>query len=263
MEENELLTEETTPMEEAESQEAEVDTEVDVTEEETAAEGEETTEEDAAEGETIVPESFSIRYKHEDMSLTMDEAKRLAQIGKHYEDSIKDTLDALDYVATLRGQSVKDFVDSIVSGVESGYREDLVSELGEDNPLVEELLELRRAKNQKSYSDAVAERTAREQQAEAEANKSKTDLLAEQFESLRELFPDLDTVEKVPDAVIKRALKSGDLEKEMLKYEIFERKKIEAAKASQEKNKNQNVGSVRTTEQEDSVSSAFLKGIWS
>lgn len=260
MENNELMTEETTPTEEATVQKAEENTESTTSEEvKTEAEGTQNTGEQA---ESVQEELFKIRYMHEDVDVSMDEARRLAQMGKHYEENVKKTMDSLDYVATLQGKSLKDFVEGLVSGVDAAYREELVSELGADNPLVEEMLELRRSKNNKAYETAKAERSAKEKQAEEEAQKSAATKLAEQFEGLRELFPEYDTVEKVPDTVIKRALKSGDLEKEMLRYQLTEQRKVEAAKASQEKNKKENIGSVASETAEDNISSAFLKGVW-
>ena len=269
MENNELIPEATTPMEEAAVQDAEVNTEADkdtnnAADEGTAAEGTENTETTGQE------ETFTIRYMHEDVNVSVEEARRLAQLGRHYEDNIKDSfdlvgkeaLDNLDYIATIQGKSVKELVEDLVAGVDAAYKEELVAELGADNPLIAEMLELRKSKNNKAYESAKSERSAREKAAAEEAQKSATTKLAEQFEGLRELFPEFDTVEKVPDTVIKRALKSGDLEKEMLRYQFAEQKKIEAAKASEEKNKKENIGSINSDTAEDNVSSAFLKGLW-
>lgn len=269
--ENELNLESTTSTEEATVQEATAESEgAEVTTPETEgnAEAEST---NNAEGEaTVVPEMFKLRYKHEDVDVPMEEARRLAQMGKHYEENVqkafdmlgKEGLERLDYVATIQGKSVKELVESLVNGVDSAYREELEAELGADNPLISEMLELRRSKNDKTYEKAKAEREVREKQAEEEAQKSVTSRLAEQFESLRELFPEYDVIEKVPDAVIKKAIKSGDLEKEMLRYQLAERNKIEAAKASQEKNIKENIGSVASDKTEDGIASAFLKGVW-
>lgn len=262
MEENVLMTEETTPMEEANtSSETADETESTSTEEvKTDVEEEKDTEHIAT--EPVEEATFPIRYNHEDVSLTKEEAKRLAQLGMHYEKSAKETLDSLDYIATLQGKSVKELVEELVNGVDSAYREELIAQFGTDNPLVEEMLELRRQKNDKAYEEAKADRSKREKQAEEEAQKSLTTRLAEQFEAVRETFPEYDTVEKVPDTVIKRAMKSGDLEKEMFRYERSERMKVEAAKASEEKNKNENVGSVQTDMAESGVISALMKGLW-
>lgn len=263
MENTELLTEETTPTEEETVQEADTGAETETQEnaEGNAESTKDTEETESGQQSATQDESFTIRYMHEDLRLTPDEARRFAQLGKHYEDNIKKMVDDLDYLATLQGKTVKELVNELINGVDNAYREELILNLGEDNPLVEEMMELRRSKNQKTYEDAVTERSAREKAAEEEARKSITLKLAEQFEGLRETFPEYDTVEKVPDTVIKRAMESGDLEKEMLRYEKSERQKIEAAKASQEKNKNENIGSARSEQHESGIMDAFLQGI--
>lgn len=265
MENSELLTEETTPTEEASAQEADTDAES-VSQEEAVSTAESTEDTEAADGEqqgNVQEEPFTIRYMHEDLKLTRDEAKRFAQLGKHYEENVKGMIDDLDYIATLQGKSVKELVAQLVNGVDRKYREELIYQLGEDNPLVDEMLELRRSKNKKTYEDAVSRRDAREQLAEEEAKKSTARRLAEQFESLSRSFPEFDTVGKLPDTVLKRAMISGDLEKEMLRYERSERLKVEAAKASQEKNKKENIGPVQTYVSESGIMDAFLQGLMS
>lgn len=260
MENNELMMEDTAPTEEA-------TTEPVATEEpKTTPKG---TEEATAEGEEnntgtepTAEETFSLRFNHEDISVDKAEAVRLAQMGKHYESNIKQMLDDLDYFATLQGKTVKELIKDLVDGVENSYREELTEQFGAGNPLIEEMLELRRGKNKKTYEQSKADREARKKAAEEEAEKSLSAKLAEQYEGIRELFPEYDTIEKVPDSVLKRAIKSGDLEKELLRYEKSERNKIEAAKASEEKNKKQNIGSVQSTLTEDSSMSAFMKGLW-
>ena len=255
MEENVVTTEATTPEAEATTTATEGTEEITTTE---------TTAAEPTEGAAIEAEAepFTLRYKHEDISVSRDEAKRLAQLGKHYEENDKKLLDDLDYIATLKGKSVKDFVRELVEGDESDYREELVAQFGEDSDVVKDMLVLRRQKNRKVYDEAVTKRNAAEKQAEEEAQKSATAKLAEQYEAVRNLFPAYDTVEKVPDAVIKAALKSGDLEKELLRFELSERNKTDAAKATSEKNKEENVGSVASDNTDDGLSSAFVRGIW-
>lgn len=255
MEENVVTTEATTPEAEATTTATEGTEEITTTE---------TTAAEPTEGAAIEAEAepFTLRYKHEDISVSRDEAKRLAQLGKHYEENDKKLLDDLDYIATLKGKSVKDFVRELVEGDESDYREELVAQFGEDSDVVKDMLELRRQKNRKVYDEAVTKRNAAEKQAEEEAQKSATAKLAEQYEAVRNLFPAYDTVEKVPDAVIKAALKSGDLEKELLRFELSERNKTDAAKATSEKNKEENVGSVASDNTDDGLSSAFVRGVW-
>lgn len=210
---------------------------------------------------TTTEEGLTIRYLKEDISLSKEQAKNYAEMGKHYEDKVKPMLDELDYVATLKGMTVKDLVKQLVDSDDNEYREELVAQFGEDSDTVADLMELRKAKNNKAYESAKAERTEKERQAEEEAKKSASTKLAEQFEAVRAEFPEFDTVDKIPDAVVKRALESGDLEKEIFRYKLSEERKIEAAKASQEKNKKENVGSVASETAENTVLSAFMKGV--
>lgn len=186
----------------------------------------------------------------------------ITQIGKNYEDRVKPMLDDLEYFATLQGKSVKELIKGLVDGVEDSYRQELTEQLGADNPLIEEMLELHRTKNRKNYEDSKAALEAKEKAAEEEAQKSLSTKLAEQYENIRDLFPEYDAIEKIPDSVLKLAMKSGDLEKELLRFEKSEHAKIEAANASKEKNKNQNVGSMSSSSTEDSSTSAFMKGLW-
>ena len=262
MENNELMIEETIPTEEANTQPTDT--------EETSAP--EQTEEKVTEGEEDntapinenVPaeEELSLRYNHKDIKVLKSEAVRLAQMGKNYEDNLKPVLEELDYFATLQGKNVKDLVKELVDGVENSYREELTEQFGEGNPLIEEMLELKRAKNKKSYDAAKADREAKEKAAEEEAEKSVSLKLAEQFESVRESFPEYDAIEKIPDSVLKRAIEGGNLELELLRYEKTERAKIEAAKASQEKNNKTNIGSASSAPTEDNSMSAFMRGLW-
>lgn len=213
--------------------------------------------------ETAAPvEDFELKYNHKAFKVTQDEARRLAQLGKHYEESEKKILDDLDYVAALKGTTVKDLVKSIVESDEKNYREELEAQLGEDAEAIEDLLEIRRQKNRKNYETAKAEREAEAQRVEEEKKQTATQRIAEQFETIHELFPSIDTVDKIPDAVLQKAYESGDLLKEMLLFEKQENNKIEAAKASENKNKNQNIGSVASAEKEDSAMEQFMRGLW-
>lgn len=261
----EVITEGTTPTEETN-----VESQSDPVEEPTAAPQaeEQPTEEGSTAGAAPAEETFTLQYNHEDLSVPKDEALNLAQygyfvkkIGEEHAVDVREAMTDLDYVATLQGKTVADLIKEIRSGVEQSYRDQLIQQLGEDNPLIDEMMELRKTKNQKTYEDAKAEQKTRAQQAAEEANRSMTARLAEQFENMREAFPEFDTVEKVPETVLKRAMKSGDLEKEMLRYERSERLKVEAAKAAQEQNKKQNVGSVASDPAEDTFASAFLRGL--
>ena len=238
---------------------------------ETEAEGTAAAEEDATQdesNESLGDEpaealwSLGISYNHEDVELTKDEAVRLSQLGKHYEENIKATFDNLDYLAALRGKTPKEYIDELISVTDSMYREQLIRELGEDNEHIEDLIELRRAKNDKAYQKVKQEREEKENKAFEEKNANINTRLAEQFESIKKVFPNYESISDIPSNVFKAAVKSGDLEKEVLRFHFAEQKKIEEANKKENINKSQSIGTAKANDTEDGVSSAFKRGLW-
>lgn len=216
-----------------------------------------------------VSDDVTFLYNHEDVTVAKDEAKRLAQIGYHYEKvgknysaDIKSIMGDLDYFASVQGKTIKEVVQEMIAGIEKGYREELEAQLGEGNPLIEEMLEHRLSKNKQAYNETLSKRAEAQKQAEADASKSTSEKLAEQFEGVKALFPEIDSVEKIPESVLKAAAKSGDLEKEMLRYQLSESRKIQAETNNQNQNNKQNVGSAQSTPAEDNAFAAMMKGLW-
>ena len=162
----------------------------DTTQEETAA-----AEVPAAEGDgaaappTEEPFSFSFQYRHEDITVSKDEATELLQLGKHYKENLKATFDNLDFLAAIRGKDPKEYIEELVAATDSMYREELIEQLGADNPHIDELVELRKSKNLKNYEDIKKNRADKEEQAFLDAEKSTNTKLAEQFESIKQSFP--------------------------------------------------------------------------
>lgn len=217
----------------------------------------------------VVDDNVVFSYNHEDVSIDKDEAKRLAQIGYHYEKvgknynaDLKSIMADLDYFASVQGKSIKDVVKGMVDGIASSYREELEGQLGEGNPLIDEMVEHRISKHRKTYEEALGARAEVARKEAEEASKSASEKLAEQFEGLKALFPEIDSVDKIPESVLKEAAKSGDLEKEMLRYQLNEQRKIQAEKENQNQNNKQNVGSAQSTTAEDNVISEMMKGLW-
>lgn len=240
--------------------------EVDSTAVEVEAPTETPTEENST--EAAIDTDVILRYNKADVKVSREEAVRLAQYGMHLEkigagngNEFKELMSDLDYYATLQGKSMREMVKDLVNGIENSYKEELIDQLGEGNPLIEEMLDLQRQKNRKVYEDA---KTAREKKAETDAlekEKSTAALIAQQFENVTKDFPDYKTIEDIPESVLKSAFRSGDLEKELLKYTLTEIKKVDAAKKQQEKNKNENIGSAHSDAANNDVMSAILKGL--
>lgn len=74
----------------------------------------------------VVDDNVVFSYNHEDVSVNKDEAKRLAQIGYHYDKvgknynaDLKSIMADLDYFASVQGKSIKDVVKGLVDGIAS------------------------------------------------------------------------------------------------------------------------------------------------
>lgn len=128
--------------------------------------------------------------------------------------------------------------------------------------MIDEMVEHRMSKHRKTYEEALGARVEAAKREAEEASKSASEKLAEQFEGLKAMFPEIDSVDKIPESVLKEAAKSGDLEKEMLRYHLNEQRKIQAEKENQNQNNKQNVGSAQSTTAEDNVISEMMKGLW-
>lgn len=214
-------------------------------------------------------DTVTLKYNHSDVVVSAEEAKRLAQYGMHLEklgsvsgEDVRQIMTDLDYFATLHGKSIKDIVKQLVDGVENAYREELTDNLGEGNPLIEEMLQLRRDKNRKAYEEAKTERQSSRQQAIEDERRLATARLAEQFEAVSREFPEYRTVSDIPEMVLKKGMQGGDLEKEILRYKLSEEQKINAAITRRQKNNSENIGSVHSADTEPTAVSAFKAGVW-
>jgi hypothetical protein len=206
--------------------------------------------------------SLPISFNHEDMELGRDEAIRLSQLGKHYEENVKGIFDRLDYLAAIRGTNPKDYIEELITATDTIYREELTNDLGEGNPHIEELVELRRNQNMQKYETAKKERTEADNKAREETAKNSNIKIAEQFESLKESFPEYNAITDIPEKVFKAAIKSGDLEKEVLRFHFAEQKKVEKEKQKQVENSKQSTGPVSTSDKEHDNMSAFKRSFW-
>lgn len=214
-------------------------------------------------------QSIRVQYNHEDVDVPIDEAREHIQFSKFIKSldksigaDAKGILTQLDYLSAVTGTPVNDLVKGLVDGVDSKYRAELTEQLGEDSPLIEELLASRREKNQKTYEEAKSRRAQDAQKEKEQEAQSINTRLATQFEAVAGDFPEYKTVADIPDAVLKRAIKGGDLEKELLRFKLSEGRKVEAAKAAEQKNKNENIGSVQTEEAESGIFAEMMKGLW-
>ena len=255
------LEQETIPAEMETQQEVDSGAEID-----TAPQGDESTENSSAQAENggngteengAEPEApfLEIRYNHESRGLSRDEAIKLAQKGIYYQD----TYDTLERAATLKGQSVEDFLKSIEADQDNAYRQGLIEKFGDDEDTIGKMMELYNINKQKTLDDARAN-----QKAAAEAQEqSVNERLAQEFVEMKNGdFPELTEFKDLPEEVKRAAFEGLSLSHAYLKYMHNENKKIAAAKASAEAAAKKSTGSLGSPEEgKTSFESGFLQGL--
>lgn len=219
-----------------------------------------------AENKAFLP----IRYNHEDVTLTRDEAVKFAQLGKLYSDSgldigtVKPIYSKLDYVAALKGTTPEALVDNMIAEDERMFRQGLVEKFGEDSEELEILVQAHRDTQKQKYDEILKTRTETAENAAKEQQESLNSRLANEFLELQAEFPEIADFESVPKEVKEMAVKGNkDLLSAYLIHKNREDKKIATAKASDEAAKKSTTGSGASSEKlDDGVISALLSGIW-
>lgn len=211
---------------------------------------------DGSEGSEEVAPFLEVQYNHEKRNLTRDEAIALAQKGIHFQN----TYDVIERVATLRGQSVNEFLNGLESADDEAHRQGLIERFGDDEETINQMMELYNIKKQKTLDNAKANRQAAAQQEEQTINER----LAQEFDEMKNNdFPELTEFKDLPEEVKKAAFGGLSLSHAYLKYMHNENKKIAAEKASQEEAAKKSTGSMAGDKEDVNTStSALLKGLW-
>ena len=237
------------------------------TDPETAPQGGEATENTTAQGgessdtaednNTAGEQPFlEIKYNHEKRGLSREEAVTWAQKGIHYED----TYNAIERFATLKGQTVKEFVNGLESAEDEAYRQGLVEKFGDDDETVDKLMELYGINKEKTLTTA---RKSREQ-AEEQALQSENARIAEEFTAMKVDFPELTEFKALPDSVKKAALSGMPLEYAYLKHINSEQRKIEAAKQQEADAAKKSTGSLAgdNSDSKTEEERRYLSALW-
>lgn len=196
------------------------------------------------------------KFYKETKMLSKAEAKNFAEIGMRF----SEVREQLERVATLRGQTVDEFLKGLETAQDDAYRQGLIEKFGDDNDTVEKMMELYNINKQKTLDNAKADRKAA---AEAEEQSINERLANEFIEMKNGDFPELTEFKDLPEEVKRAAFGGLSLSHAYLKHMHNENKKIAAEKASQEAAAKKSTGSM-TGEKEDvnTSTSALLKGLW-
>lgn len=211
---------------------------------------------------------LKIRYNHEDMTLSREDTKKYAQLGKLYSESgldigtVKPIFSKLDYIAALKGTTPEALIDSIIENDEAQYRQGLIEKFGEYSEEFDILMQSYREGQKEKYNKILQDRAVAEQnsnQAKIESNNSR---LANEFIVLQKEFPELTDIASVPKEVMERAVKENkDLMSCFLLHKYSEEKKINAANKTAEEAQKASTGSGSSADfTTDNAFNAFLRG---
>ena len=198
---------------------------------------------------------ISVRYNHKNQDLTREEAIQYIQKGMHTE-SLRAKL---EYLAASQNTDVNTLVEKLVSAKENGYRKYLESMYGDGSPEVEIGMEIFRAKQTGDYKKIMSEKN------EIAKNQSINSRLADEYITLKAEMPDAPDYNELPDSVIIEAAQGKrDLYDAYLRYLHKEKRKIDAAKHTQEAAAFASSGAMRGDSGENMNSSErnFLSGLW-
>lgn len=199
---------------------------------------------------------LEIKYNHEKKGLSREEAAIWAQKGIHYED----TYNAIERYATLKGQSVKEFIKGLETTEDENYRNKLIEKFGNDEDTIGKMMELHNINKEKTLSSA---RESRRKAAEAE-EQSTNARIAKEFTEMKAEYPELTEFTALPDEVKKAAISGKSLEHAYLKHIHSENKKINAAQQQQAEAAKKSTGALGNADNnnQSDVEKAFSSGFW-
>jgi len=221
-----------------------------------AAEVEETTE-TAEIAEESAPITIPIRFNHETKSLSIDEAATLAQKGM----AAETVMSKLRYLAASSGKSPTQVIEEMISADEEMRKNEILEKVNGDEELAKQFLDANKSKYQKLVDEMIAAENSEFQKSKESIN----DKLAYDFIKLQKEFPEMATVDKVPESVLKDAIdKNISLYDAYLRFQRKENKNIKATTEKQEVAAQSSTGSAKSAEHDGTTPEieALMQGLW-
>lgn len=217
---------------------------------------------DPAEDADAPPAPFlPVKFRHEHRDLSREEATAYAQMGLLYE-AEQPTRDKIALLAAGRGQSVQEFVDSLVKYDEKTLLDEKRRITGGNEEEAQKLFRV----DMEARQNACAERVRQAQEADQQAEQSLTDRLAAEYGELREEIPEIGEFATIPRDVVNDAVRNGrHLLDAYLRYQRRESKKIEQNRAAQASAQAASTGSLTDSPPEggmDAATAAMMKAVW-
>lgn len=262
---NAVVSEETIPTEEIAAENEAVNSESNNTGSpgtaENEAEAAEGSVEEGNEGNTSAVEEpiITVRYNHQDRGLTMAEAVTLAQKGLKM-DSMADMLNDISYLAAIQDKTPAELIKSYIEAGENIKRQELIDRYGEDNEVIEVLMEKFKNENQQKFSAVKETIKQKEEAAEQDINQR----IAEEFQNMKADFAELTDYASLPTEVKRAAVNGTPLKYAYLEYKYAQEKLAAAAKSQAEAAAKKSTGSMADsdTDHKTEAEIRFLNALW-
>lgn len=179
--------------------------------------------------------TIPVKYNKEIKELDIKTAALLAQKGMKY-DAIKDNYDELLNLAIKSGKSVPQYINDLKAEKHNERMNYLTEKCGGDSELAEHISRLE--ESDKPYDNG--------------------------FNELKAMFPEFETEEDVPTAVLDSTKANGTLLlDEYLRYKLRSERDLKEAKEQLKKTENLSLGSqINRKGAESPETEEFLKGLW-
>lgn len=200
---------------------------------------------------------ITVRYNKQDRGLTREEAITLAQKGLKY-DSMSEMLNNISYLAAIQDKTPAELIRGYIEAGENIKRQELIDRYGEDNEVIEVMMEKFKTENQQKFS-AVKETI---KQKEAAAEQDLNQRIADEFQNMKADFSELTDYASLPTEVKRAAVNGMPLKYAYLEYKYAQEKLAAAAKSQAEAAAKKSTGSMATDDGVSSTENALLRGLW-
>lgn len=207
-------------------------------------------------GETPEPQ-LTVRYNHQNRTLSLTEAKELAQKGLKL-DSMSEMLNDLSYLAAIQNKKPAELIKHYIEAGEALKRRELTEQYGEGSEAVEALMEKYITENRRRLTLARDAEAQFEADAEQDANRR----IADDFRKMRGEFSELSDYAALPDEVKAEALSGVPLKYAYLDYLHRQEVEKKAAGLTAAAAAGKSAGSLSGGEDARSPESALLRGLW-
>ena len=200
---------------------------------------------------TLEEPLVTVKYNHNLKNYSLKEAAEIIQKNMHFDSSIK----KLEFLATSRGKKLPELVNDIFEDAETKEILRLQQEFADDHDGLVNALESRKQNFERAFLDMLQN---------SEKQPDLNQRLADEFFELVEYFPEIESIEKIPDDVLKQSAKEN--KSLVLCFALHKAKEQEKLLRQAEKNTKNILSSAPTLSSntiagEDPTILAMLKGI--